>query len=453
MTRLMRMWRPAPIVADPSVKLRKALATQTKRVETLTTQRDLLKVALTKAEIQNHSRGARIASFISDQLIILLEKQNRLEQYLFGYAYLEKLGACDLIVAHHFDSLQTALALKAQSGGRIKVLFDCVEHPVHTLRTPGLLAYYFEDHPIRNHAHQVINDDMIRQCDGVIYTSPGHEAYLTTLGVPTRLVYNSKAAQTQSKTDRSLRQDAGAKDTDHVVLFLNHVYPRGGFDEFMDMVASFKTGYQFAFLGVVRGHDWIDKFDAARTGPFANRVTQLDLERPNRIVDYIGAADCLLCSFDIAHEGYAGLIPIRFFDALMAGVPIIAPENSQVGMIVEEYGIGVTYRAGAHLTAVRAACEMKKTKMFQANSAKARAVFGWETVQNSFLQAVRDIVPDVGAAHVMVLANKPLRNHVRTHNFARSLHGHCARADVVGVGLPDDELIVDGVAYHDVSPI
>lgn len=382
-TRLVALMQGQPADQPPDqtaqiAALKDKVRAKSQALDKVTAQRDMIKPQLPRLRAQNEKLQVRVPTFISDYFIFLIEKMNRLDRLMFDYADIDQIAQCDLVVAHHFDSLQTALALKAASGRRIKVLFDCVEHPVHNLRTPGKLAYYFQENPVRDVAHQVLNDDMIRQYDGIIYTSPGHGPYLEALGVPAQLVYNTRELGAQSASDRSLRTDTGAGPDDHVVLFLNHVYPRGGFDTFMDMAGALRSGYKFGFLDILRDIAWDAKFADLSQGAYADRLIHLDMERPNRVVDYIRQADCVLCSFDASHEGYAGLLPIRFFDALMASVPIVAPATSQAGEIVAHYQIGVVYQDGGHLAAVREACEMKKTGSFQAHSAVAQATFGWD---------------------------------------------------------------------------
>ncbi len=443
---LMARGTPAETTDKVVAELTARVAAQADRIGALETQRDLLKAQSSKAIKENAAYKTRVSSFISDRLIILLEKQNRLLEAVQADDNYDRYLETDVIIAHHFDSLLTALALKEASGDRIKVLFDCVEHPIHRLRTPGPLAGFFETHRAHDLAHQSMNDHFIRQCDHVTFTSPGHQQYLDDLGVSSSLVWNTKDTRSQSVSDRVLRQDLGAAETQPVVLFLNHAYPRGGLDEFMDIVDTMAEGFKFGFLGLVRGADWFDRFKA-ELPTYADRLTQLDLERPNRIVDYIKDADCVICSFDPTHEGYNGLVPIRFFDAVMAGVPIIAPKHSRAGQLIEEHGLGIAYWEGNHLAAVREACEMKKTRSFQANSKRARKVFGWENAQLPLADALDGLLAQTENARVLVIANKPLRNNSRLRNFTATAHERSARTDVIGLALPDEELNVEGVTY------
>jgi len=353
-----------------------------------------------------------------------------------------------LACAHNFDSLATGRWVAETYGAR--TIFDCVEHPEQALRTPGAIADFFRDNPDEAGLYEGYIRTKAAAYDAVLVTSPGHLSFFEG-AADRRLILNTKRLRDQSPSERDIRQDLGAGPDDKIIVYLNNIYPQGGFEEFFEAAKAAPANHLYAVLGRVRDADAQALIDSEPPGPAGPPVRFLDLVPPNQIVTYIAGADCIASPFDPDHDGYRGLLPIRLFDAILAGVPIVAPDRGAMAELAAEHAIGATFAPGAMAEAIREAIAMKHAPAYAAALETAQETFDWRTEHRKLAERLDGFGLAPGAP-AWIIANKPIANNSRIANLAHSMSMFDLKVRVYSASEPHAELRVDGVEYVNLFP-
>lgn len=299
--------------------------------------------------------------------------------------------SADVWQADGLVTLPVCLRLRARRGGT--VLYDSLEIHVESggfARLPGawkaLLAR-------RERA-------WARSADAVITVSRPYANELRgRLGIRPAIVMNCPPAPPPGEPDGAprprrfhdlLRLSAGAP----VVLYHGYLFPHRGIERLFEAIALVPDAHL-----VVMGFG--PRFDAYRDHavalPHAARVHVVPGVPPEALIEWVASADVAAMPIEGNTLNHRLTTPNKLFEALAAGVPVVASDLPGMAGIVRETGAGVlcdpddTADVARAIRSILDAPEAERTAYRSAGLAAARATYNWERQSEAYLAVVRSL--------------------------------------------------------------
>jgi glycosyltransferase involved in cell wall biosynthesis len=184
-----------------------------------------------------------------------------------------------------------------------------------------------------------------RSADATITANDAYADVLArTLGVRPAVVYNGPVSSPPptDPADRApidLRARLGLVPSTRIVLYLGNVAPGRGVEQLCRAIEAVPDA---ALLVVGPGGAFRDELMAAAARlPAADRIRFLPGVPPSAIPSWTAAADVAAMPIQPTTLNHRLTTPTRLFDALGAGVPIVASDLPGMAAIVRETGAGV----------------------------------------------------------------------------------------------------------------
>lgn len=243
----------------------------------------------------------------------------------------ERLDGADVWQSEGLVTLPVALALRRRHGG--VVVYDSRDLHVESGRFARLPAPWRRLLAGRERA-------WARSADALVTVNrPYAEELERTLGRPATIVFNGPLATDAAKPPmRLLHERLGLPARTRVVLAVGAVVPQRGIEQaceaigLVDDAALVVIGNGGARAGI---QAW------ARRLPHAERIHFLDAVAPDALPMWTAAADVAVMPIQPSTLNHRLTTPTRLFDALGAGVPVVASDLPGMADIVHETGCGV----------------------------------------------------------------------------------------------------------------
>ncbi len=306
----------------------------------------------------------------------------------------------DLWQADGLVMLPIALRLRARRGGR--VLYDSLEIHVESGRFARLPRAWRVLLARRERA-------WARAADAVITVSaPYADALAPRLGLRPAIVMNCPPAPPVPAPGeaggpprpRRFHDLLGLPPGAPVVLYHGYLFPHRGIERLFEAIGAIPGAHL-----VVMGFG--PRFDAYREQaaalPHADRVHVVPGVPPASLLEWVASADVAAMPIEGNTLNHRLTTPNKLFEALAAGVPVVASDLPGMAAILGETGAGLTCRpddAAEVARAVRAILEApEETRAaYRARAlAAARGTYNWERQAEAYLAVVRSLV---GAATV-----------------------------------------------------
>jgi glycosyltransferase involved in cell wall biosynthesis len=180
-----------------------------------------------------------------------------------------------------------------------------------------------------------------RACDEVLTVSDAYASMLTEdLGIPRpTVVMNCPERFEPPKPSPDLiRQCLGIAPTTAIVLYEGGLLTERGIEQAMDAIPT----VQDAAL-VLMGYGFLRNqlVEAMEREPFRGRVFLLDPVPPSDLLLWVASADVMVMLYQPNTDNHLHVTPQKLFEALAAGVPVVASDLPGMRAIVEETGCGV----------------------------------------------------------------------------------------------------------------
>ncbi len=294
----------------------------------------------------------------------------------------------DIWQAEGLITLPVALALRRSLGGR--VVYDARDLQVESSRFARLPGPWRRLLARRERT-------WARSADAVLTVNRPYAAVIERkLGVRPTIVFNGPAV-IGSASPAPIRAQLGLEPSTRIVLCLGTVAPGRGVEQLCRAIGDVPAA---VLLVVGPGGEFRDRLrDEAARLPAADRIRFLPEVTPADIPAWTAAADVAAMPIQPTTLNHRLTTPTRLFDALGAGVPIVASDLPGMAEIVRETGAGVVCDPGdpaaitAALLEVLEASPERRAEMRAAGLAAAERIYGWDRQVETLLGVYRALLP------------------------------------------------------------
>lgn len=302
-------------------------------------------------------------------------------------------GGVDIWQSEGLVMLPVALRLRKRHGG--KVVYDSRDIHLESARFALLPKRW-------RHLLARRERSWARAADAVVTVNEPYAEHLErSLGRPLTIVYNGPLPfQPPVPRDRRLHAALALPPTARVALILGAVVAHRGIDE-----AAIAIGESADVHLVVIGDGGAKAAIEARAAalPHAGRIHFLPAAPPDEIPAWTAAADVAVIPIQPSTLNHRLTTPTRLFDAMGAGVPVVAADLPGMAAIVRETGIGVLVdptSPGAIAAGIREILDApaeRRAAYRDACLAAARGPYAWERGIERLLALYRTDQPSTSA--------------------------------------------------------
>jgi glycosyltransferase involved in cell wall biosynthesis len=211
---------------------------------------------------------------------------------------------------------------------------------------------------------------------------PYAEVLERALGRPMTLVYNGPLPYDPPDPPESrFHRDLGLPPTARVALILGAVVAHRGIDEAMIAVGDLPDVH---LVVIGEGGAKAALEATSRTLPHAARIHFLPAAAPADIPAWTASSDVVVIPIQPSTLNHRLTTPTRLFDAMGAGIPVVAADLPGMAGIVRETGIGVLVdptspaAIGAGIREILDAPPERRAAYRDACLAAARGPYAWE---------------------------------------------------------------------------
>jgi glycosyltransferase involved in cell wall biosynthesis len=202
-------------------------------------------------------------------------------------------------------------------------------------------------------------------------------------GLPVIVMNSWPASAVQSEPTRRLRDALGLGDEERIVLYHGGLFPDRGIEQLIAALGRLGPEVHLVLLGygVLEPELRRQAMDPALGG----RLHVLPAVPPAELLDWVASADIAAMPIQPSTLNHRLTTPNKLFEAMAAGVAVVASNLPGMAAIVEETGCGVTCDPAdpkAIAGAIRAILELPddaRLAMRERALAAARGPYAWET--------------------------------------------------------------------------
>lgn len=285
----------------------------------------------------------------------------------------------DIVVCNDLGALPLGLLCKAISLGRMKVVYDSHEYQSETSWVKG----------VKRLAVRIIESLLIRFADEVVVVSPSIAMEYQRLygGRRPQVVLNCPPMQPLPERG-ALRQRLGLAPNTNVILYQGGLTPGRGIEQVLEAFLSLDP--ENAVL-VFMGYGPLEEL--IRTVP-SGKIRYIPAVPPSEVLRYTVDATFGLCILPNSCLNHYFCLPNKFFEYLMAGVPVIVSNLYELGRLVPQYELGVvasTDTVASLRDAIQAALEVGRDRYLE-QVERVRHTWCWETQEEIWMSIARGLV-------------------------------------------------------------
>jgi glycosyltransferase involved in cell wall biosynthesis len=179
-----------------------------------------------------------------------------------------------------------------------------------------------------------------RRCDAVLTVNDGYAAILADrFGIPTPAIVRNTPARYHRPTPppNLLRDRLGLPAATPIVLYQGGLMSERGIEQGMEAILQV-PGAVLVLMGFGSGSEDIVRL--ARTGRYAGRVATIDPVPPAVLLDWTASSDVMLMAIQPTTLNHRYTTPNKLWEAIAAGVPVVASDLPGMAPIVRETGCG-----------------------------------------------------------------------------------------------------------------
>jgi glycosyltransferase involved in cell wall biosynthesis len=304
------------------------------------------------------------------------------------------VGPADVWQADGLVALPVALRLAARHGGR--VVYDSLEIYTESgsfARLPGPWRWLLAWRERR----------WARAADAVLTVNEACAVELRRrLGVPVDVVMNCAERPgpgvAAAGRPRRFHESLGLAQGTPVVLYHGYVFAHRGIEGLFDAIALVPR----AVLVVMGFGPPFDEY-RARAGalPHADRVHVIPGVPPRDLLPWVASADVVAVTIEGSTLNHRLAAPNKLFEALSAGVPVVASDFPAMAPIIRDSGAGLLCDPSNPADIARAIRSIidappHEQEAFRARAlAAARDTYNWERQAETYLAVMRRLAPAI----------------------------------------------------------
>jgi glycosyltransferase involved in cell wall biosynthesis len=192
-----------------------------------------------------------------------------------------------------------------------------------------------------------------------------------------------------------LRASLGVGPEIKIALYQGVVSPGRGLEQLIRGAKHLAPGILVAILGGT-GHEYERKLKELAVQEGADSIVFMDRVPYDELLDYTAGADIGLLPIEEICLHYELCMPNKLFEYLMAGLPVLAPDNPWMREVVAKNAVGVLCDTGKPESVAGAINSIignpeKYAKMASNARRAAEEKFNWELESRKLVDAYREI--------------------------------------------------------------
>lgn len=291
----------------------------------------------------------------------------------------------DVVHAHDLNTLLPAAGVAARL--RVPLVYDSHELWRHRLRDG-------QRRPVAAAVEALMERWLAPRADAVLTVSEGLASWLTAsyrLRCAPRVLRNVPTMETVAEGTPALRTLIGSGHQ-RLVLYTGRIMPGRGLETLIAALPALPSDLSAVLLGY-GDRPYVQALRrSAHAAGVGDRFTVVGPVRPSQVVAAAVGADLALVAIEPSCLSYRLSLPNKLFEAIHAGLPVVATDLPELGRLVRDTGVGVTFEPG-DTPALIAAIEtvLADPAGFRAASRRAAPRLCWEREREVLLDAYRDL--------------------------------------------------------------
>jgi glycosyltransferase involved in cell wall biosynthesis len=301
-------------------------------------------------------------------------------------------------VVHAYDNYALVAAARLSSRADVRVVYDAVEIASARLFNDNAsrIQRISERWQRREEARIVLNADaMIGTGDSL------SDWYAKTYRISKPLVVRNCRYYWQRRIDGRLRADINAKPDTRILLWCGHIYPQQGVEVAMQMLPHLPPNIHLVIvadaLPAWKKYVTEELPALAASMGVADRMHFLPARGPNDLIPYISDSDIgLVLSIPVNHPNQYHNMPNKFFEYVMARVPIATLAFPEPSSLINKYNIGRILTeddAVQNAKIIRDMLESETYTAFKASIEGAALALSWEQESRPLIELVDTLMP------------------------------------------------------------
>lgn len=257
----------------------------------------------------------------------------RLAKYLRYYSFQDTFLECviaykpDIIHAHDLLCLPLGASIKKVTGA--KLIYDAHELELH--RNPPMPWY-------EKSFTKYIECKYSKHADCINTVNKSISDILTkNLKRPVYFMRNTPIIDSYS--GKSLRENAGLKNEDKILIYVGKVSSNRGIEWVIDGLQDMHD-IHFVCVGHQDKTTMLKIESQIHKLSLENRVHFLPPVSHSQVVSYIEEADVGVCAINPVTKSYYYSLPNKVFEMSMAGLPVVATDLPEIRSFLDEVGNG-----------------------------------------------------------------------------------------------------------------
>ena len=355
----------------------------------------------------------------------------------------------DVCMAHDTFALNAGNMVSCTSGSRF--IYDAVEVPLIRERSGKYLAQNMSRLAI-SLINDYIEPRILRKVDKVIANSPGHARWLDQhyeLKAPPALVFNARKYQEKTSSN-DIRMAAGVSENDILVLYVGNANPSYGVEELIEALANLPSNVHIALLGYMPDEYAKSINDLLHSRQVQSRFHVIQPVAYEELTTYASGADIGVIALHREVLNMKLCLPNRFFDFVMARLPIASSRIPAIVEQMEKYGLGTFFDENQPSDIAEAITRLsvpaKMSEHREACDAASRELC-WGEEEKKLLEILEDNSSSTERMSICIVARKNIWRTQRVIRIAESLAEAGHKVLVMSPLEPEHEISNSGVTY------
>ena len=294
----------------------------------------------------------------------------------------------DIVHAHDLNVLPGAVRT---AGHRLPVVYDSHELWRHRNRGGEL-------RPLGRLADAYLERRFIHRAQIVITVSPAIGRWLQDhyhLKDAPLILRNVPVGRREVAEAPSLRELADARPHERILLYTGGITTSRGLEELIDVLGDLPDDLLVVLLGYGRP-DYIDELmTRARRLGVRDRIRKVAAVSPDLVPAVASQADLALVYIQPACLSYYYCLPNKLFEALQAGLPVVATDLPEMRAVLQAYGAGELCAVGDPAALAAAVAKvLAAPDVYRRGAERAALELRWDLEKERLLSAYESLRPE-----------------------------------------------------------
>ncbi len=308
-----------------------------------------------------------------------------LSSIVFNYIFIKGAFSAysgeDVVHCHDFNTLFAGVLLKLFRRWNVKIVYDSHEFAINTIPNQGNLSIYIT---------KKIEGILINFTDEVINVSEAiARQYKNNYNIRMPKVIKNCPNYCEISKQDYFRKYFNLRADQFIYLYQGGLSDGRGIEIMLDAFANLKN--EDCVL-IIMGSGKLENLVRSKISECANIFLHRPV-MPNELIKYTSSADCGVLPYEDNCLNHRYCAPNKFFEYLMAGIPVLATNLEEMKYIVESEGIGVIAEQNT-AEGIREAAKSLinlNLNLIKMNIMRVRKKFCWEEEEKILINLYKEL--------------------------------------------------------------